>query len=116
MNTSTRKGLPHYSITIDDDVWEAYPSSDDLADGDGRSKLLTTIHVNGCPLHLEAHAVRWERGGSERMRDDEGDVQESDGEDSEFHVLNDAFEVNAAQQTVTIRGRQYVLFAHAFGE
>lgn len=59
--------------------------------------------VNGVSMHLEAHAVA-----------DEGGVQRSGGQWSDFEALHAALELQEPQQTVTIRGHEYVLFAHAF--
>jgi hypothetical protein len=89
-------------ITIPEAAWR------NVAD-DG-SVLKTTIWVNGCAMHLEAHEVK---------RD--GDWQYGVGE-SEFDELHHAFDAQGHLETVTIRGlppsrpdRTYVLFAVAFG-
>lgn len=85
------------------------PDSDWTSTDDG-SVLFTTISVNGCLMHLEAHAVRVE-DGVEGLR-----IQCNDGALSSFESLHAAFECHEALETVTIRGRQYVLFAQAYGE
>ena len=109
----------HPAITIPDDAWTYPPSSDG-------SWLLTTIVVNGCPMHLEAHAVRrvvvtTAPEGGHVVRPAEADEVEptcqlNDGPDSAFEKLHFAHDCEEQQQTVTIRGRDYVLFAHAHGD
>ena len=65
--------------------------------------LKTTIWINGCPMHLEAHEVQVK-----------GDMQTGRG-GSSFDELHQAFEAEGHLQTVTIRGRTYALFALPFG-
>lgn len=84
-------------ITISDDTWK--PASDD------GSVLHASIYVNGCGMHLEAHAVKLDEQG----------CQAADG-DSSYDDLASAFDINGSHQEVTINGRQYVLFACAYGD
>ncbi len=92
-------------VTIPDDAWQALPSSVD----DGQSFLIATLWVNGTPLHIEAHAVRNEGEGGLTMQVD-------GGEDSDFEKLHAAFDGQGPMQTTTIRGREYVIFAHPYEE
>lgn len=83
------------------------PADSDWIDYTGKGDLLCLkggITILGCPMHVEAHAVRYE----------DGTEQVGDG-DSDFDALYTAFECDGVKQTVTIRGREYVLFAHAYG-
>lgn len=84
------------------------PEGDWTSTDDG-SVLFATIWVCGCPMHLEAHAIRNASGVEGRT------FQESDGDLSSFNELHAAFECQGPLEEVTIRGRQYVLFAHAYG-
>jgi hypothetical protein len=101
MNTS--KHVPELNIV----EWEKA--------GDGY--LIVTINVCGCPMHLEAHGVAWRHddGTITSDRPDTG-LQIPFGEDSQFDELNRAFSCDGPQQTVTIDGKLYVLFASAQGE
>lgn len=72
--------------------------------GDG-SRLLGTIVINGCDLHLEALAV---------SRD--GDMQIWSTDAGELSALHDAVGAGGPWQTVTINGREYVLIATPYCE
>jgi hypothetical protein len=83
--------------------------------GDGL--LRATIFVCGCPMHLEAHEVAWRLDGGQitRVRPIPAE-QVKIGEDSQFEDLHTAFVLDGPQQTITVDGRLYVLFACAQGE
>ena len=71
--------------------------------GLGASRLSSAraLIINGCPLHLEAYAVKTRRGVQSFSNAIFGD---------EEHAVLDTL-VHGAAQTVTIRRRQYVLVA-----
>jgi hypothetical protein len=90
-------------IIIHDDAWDdASATDDDLPIG---TRLLAPIIVNGIRLHVEAYEVKTDGG-----------VQEI--ADPNFQAEWEAactFNQNSAFETVTIRGREYVLIATPYG-
>lgn len=87
-----------HSLTIRQNAW-----SDASPDHTGDS-LITTIHVNGCPVHLMAEAVTTESDG----------CQVGVGA-SNYAELAIGFELNAPLETTKIKGREYALFAVGHG-
>ncbi|HEY1292853.1 MAG TPA: hypothetical protein VGJ60_07240 [Chloroflexota bacterium] len=88
-------------ITIPDDAWEP---NDGLADP--RSRLLATISINDCPMHLEAWEVRVNEEGIQ-----EPTAIEDDGD---FWNLYAAVGADGHFQTVEIGGREYILVASPY--
>jgi hypothetical protein len=88
------------NIKVPDDAWQETGS-----EADTRSRLLTTIVVNGCFMHLEAYAVA-----------DEGDLQ-SFADLPYFELEEEAFFslTTGATDTVEITGREYLLVATPHG-
>lgn len=84
--------LPVPGIPIREDSWISRDDSDDVLTLDGGIVLF------GCQLHVEAHAVK-----------DVGQLQVEDG--SDFEKLHGVFACHGPVQTVTIRGREYAIFA-----
>lgn len=82
-------------IEIPDDIWEEVGSDEDL-----RSRLYCSFLIGGVYHHVEAIAVKME-----------GHYQKA--VDSEFDgVLDGMYEISTPDkpfQTITIRGREYVL-------
>jgi hypothetical protein len=83
-----------------------------IAEGDWKrdlpGRLRVVIHVNGCPMHLEAHEVVTTPTGEQGAPPGESG--------SDFNELHTAFSCQEPLQTIQIRGRTYALFAHAFGD
>jgi len=112
------------TITIPEDAWTESgepptciltgadgESADDCTtheheeDGDQRSRLTTTIVINGTMFHLDAYEVRDGAGGYQEA------VQ---GGDNDLNHYAGAAGADGPFSTTTIDGRQYVLFATPF--
>lgn len=74
----------HLSLTIPDHAWEAAVEND-------RSHLFCNVEVCGRFMSFEAFEV----------------------DHPDYPTLRAAHDISRPQHEVTIRGRQYVLFAHA---
>lgn len=100
------------SIQIPDDAWiETGPEDDDNKEDpechDPGARLLATIAIKGCTMHLEAYALAKECQGDSTAEQRFAPVYgEDSGAQHAFYTLTDG-----AAQTVTIRGREYVLVA-----
>lgn len=95
-------------IEIPDAVWE---ETGDYANGNGEdlpswSRLLTSITINGTPLHLEAYALQQRDDDEQHIMDD--DVDQNLGR----IVGDDAWPLTPTE----IRGREYILIATPFGD
>lgn len=86
-------------LHITDDEWEnAGADTDDPA-----STLLTTIIINGTPMHLEAIAVL--------PPDEHGIVRAAGDRDDDLAAIHGAVGADGGWTQTTIRGREYVLIA-----
>jgi len=96
--------MDYPTITIPDEAWqETGPTEDDAPDKhDPRSRLLTTIVINGTLMHLEAYALV--DGDEQRF------TSYFEEEDLAFFALTDS-----AVETTEIRGRTYALVATPHG-
>jgi hypothetical protein len=92
-----------FAIDIPEGAWEE-TGSDEMP----WSRLLAQITINGCPMHLEAYALK---------DDDDAGVQLVADEwfDEEFEHYNAAQRISSGFAQTTIRGREYVLFATPHG-
>lgn len=98
-------------ITIPDDAWEetgsgsGTPEAEREEGDDPRSRLLTQLNINGCPMHLEAYAVK-----------PDTDIQEA----ADPTFADDIERLQAMQDarfvTTTIREREYILVATPHGD
>lgn len=95
-----------YSITIAPEDWEPTgpDAESDPDEPDPTARLLASINVNGCALHLEAFAVV-----------DNDSCQEA--AHAHFHDDVEALQnmQDTAFQTVEINGRTYILVATPHG-
>lgn len=85
------------SVSIPSDCWTD-------VEGDG-SRLLATIDVNHCSLHLEAFAVERDAG-----------IQAWATNVEELSAIYAASGADGGWQTVPINGREYVLIATPYSE
>lgn len=92
---------------VNDDAWEEAEF-----DEFGPTHLIATITVNGCFMHLEAVAVAIHRAKGEAL-----EVQIGAGESNEsYDRLYDAFDADGRFETVTIKGREFAIFASPYCE
>ena len=85
------------SVEIPASAWQ--PAAED------GSRLITTVVVNGLPLHLEAIEVSTDEYGIQRGC---GDADES------LATIHEVVGAEGHWQTVTIGGRDYVLIASPY--
>ncbi len=102
---NTKPAEPH--ITIPPEAWEPTGSGDPAKPEEGddpTSRLLTSVWINGTPMHLEAYAVTDEdgqRAADEAFADDLASLQ---------NIQDTSF------RTTTINEREYVLVATPHGD
>ena len=84
-------------MKIDTLTWEPEGYPDPL------TRLLTTIWVEGCPMHLEARQVGQNEDGQTFAEYEE-----------DYDSLRRLYEPDGNFATATINGREYVLFAVPF--
>ena len=104
---SKRKKSGIVSITIPEDQWELIGFDDD--GNENASRLLATIKINGTQFHLEAVEVR----EGERRSSVDVDAPEQEYVDAPDWI-QEAIAASAdgePVQTITIKGREYVLIA-----
>lgn len=92
------------NITVPPSAWQ--PVGGD--DGQSPGRLLATVTINGCPMHLEAWQVRV-RGSMMEPAPDSVDEET-------FNSLYYAVGADGHMQTVRIKRRRYVLVASPFCE
>lgn len=100
------------SITIPDAAWERTGQIDDdestrESDDTLESRLLTTIHINGLAMHLEAIQV---------VNDEEPHPQEASNSAFEEDLQSYQDIQDCSFQTTEIMGREYVLVATPHGD
>lgn len=89
-------------ITIPDDAWEPNNALDDPL-----AALLTTVFVNGLPLHLEAWEV---------FTDTDGVQHAKTPYDEDFGAIHNAVHGDGPFMTTSINGRNYVIIATPYCE
>lgn len=88
------------TLHIPNSRWEA--CGDELA-GDRHDRLLTTIVVNGCPMHLDARRIIADDGSQQAFA--AGAYPDDAG------PLSDALGADGPWQTIGLGDAEYVLFA-----
>ena len=94
--------VEHASIQIPEECWEPV----DYLDGDETgipSQLLTTLYVNGCPMHFEAYLV-----------DEQGEICDPKQHQSILHVKQ-ALRDDECWNSFGYEGHPYVMIAIPFG-
>lgn len=86
------------SITIPESAWT------DTTTSRTRDSLLATVIINGCSVHVMAEAVETDADGCQ--------VGVGESDYAEYAIGLDS---DVALETLTIAGREYVLFAIAHG-
>ena len=108
MSTRQKSGI--VSITIPEDQWELIGFDDD--DNENASRLLAIIKINGAYFHLEAVEVRAGKPIHPHANIDvEFPTQEYVDAPDWIQVAIDASSDGDTVQTITIKGREYVLIA-----
>jgi hypothetical protein len=92
---------PTFTVRVPDASWEENDGMDDPSD-----RLRVTLMVNGrYPMHFEAWAVTY---------DDNEMVQHLPDHDDDLDLFATAVGSDGSFQTISIRGREYILLASPF--
>lgn len=94
--------FPAATISIPDDAWE-----DNSCDYPQGSRLYASLSLNGLMLHLDAREVTWDHTGSVP-------TQTFVAYPDDVDRLSEALGGDGPWSTLTIRGREYAVFASPY--